>query len=337
MDTINLILKLESELTNKEIQEVEKIIKRTGYCEIVRILERNEFDIVLSYPKYFSETNAFLVNDSRECFEVQENFVKLLKNNLLTYNLKIRIVGVTVPFIYLMDSKEDIYYYKNIFKILEEVYENKNSNFGSERNVIINRKYGEFIFSDRSYDREYYQKVTISSQFESLKSKYDSNTFKNIYDEFPDLKKRMKFEYYLKISKSRGLGKIMTLNEFKNFNIFEIFIEKASDYILENLLNEEKIEKVFDYKIEELTDKFYEERNRKKLNYENFFYKYINLIVDYQVIRKTLKQIRNPKTQEGAITNIRRLIFRTEEKEKIIIFDTYEKIKNMIRFFKKFR
>lgn len=337
MDTINLILKLENELTNKEIQEVEKIIERTGYCEIVRILGRNEFDIVLSYPRYFSETNAFLINNSRECFEVQEDFVKLLKNNSLTCDLKIRVVGVTVPFIYLMDSKEDIYYYKNIFKILEEVYENKSSTFGSERNVIINKKYGEFIFLDKSYNREYCQKVIISSQFESLKSKFSSNTFRSIYDEFPDLRKRMRIEYFLKISKSRELGKIMTLTEFQNFNIFESFTDKAVEYILENLLNEEKIEKVLEYKIDELTDKFYEERNRKKLNYENFFYKYINLIVDYRVIRRTLKQIKNPKTQEGAITNMRRLIFRTEEKEKIIIFDTYEKIKNMISFFKKFK
>lgn len=334
MDKLNLILESEKELINKEIQEIERIIERTGYCEIVRMFGKNEFNIELSYPKYFSESNAFLINSSEECFKIQEDFVKLLKNNSLTCNLKIRIVGVTVPFIYLMDSEEDICTYKNVFKILEEVYMKRNLTLGSEKNMLISERYGRIIFSDRSYDREYYQQVIISSHFKNLKYEYNQNTFENICEEFPNLEKRMRFEYSVNISKDREIGKVMTLDEFRNFNVFGVFVNKAIDYILENLLNEESIESVIEEKTDELTDKLYDEITRRKPDYERLFYKYIDLILDYQIVRKALNQIRNPKTRERAVTIIRKLIFKNEIRERVIIFNTCEKIQSMIKLFK---
>lgn len=336
MDTINIILDFEKELTNNEIREIERIIKRSGYCEIVRMFGRNEFDIEFSYPKYFSESNAFLIDSSEKCFEVQDDFAKLLKSSLLTSNLKIRMVGVAVPFVYLMDSKEDIYTYKNVFKILEEVYRKNNLVFGSERDTL-KRRYDKVIFSDRSYDREYYQQVTISSHFKNLKYEFNQRKFENICEEFPDLKKRIIFEYMLNISKDREIGKVMSLDEFRDFNMFEVFTKKAIDYILENLLDEEKIQMVINEKTNELTDKLADEIARRKLDYERFFYKYIDLILDYQIVRKALNQIKNLKTREGAVTSIRRLIFTNEKIENIIIFNTYEKIQSMIEFFKKLK
>ena len=63
------------------------------------------------------------------------------------------------------------------------------------------------------------------------------------------------------------------------------------------------------------------------INYENFIYKEIEHIYDYEIIRRALKLcIENQKTREKATTAIRKVLFKYEDDENIIMMDTYKKI-----------
>lgn len=335
MDTINIILDLRKELSNREIREVEKFIERIGYCDVIRPFGTNELDIRFSYPRYFSQTNAFLIKNSDQCFEVQQDFARILQKNPLTREATIRIVRVDVPFTFLMDDEETFYMYKNVFKILAEVY--KCENFNSDPKKIMSmltEKDETLIYADRQDSKNYYQKVMIYDQYKKFKDKSNNKkSFQSICNEFPDLPRRMRIEYSTRVPKNRELGKPMSLEEFETFRVFDIFVPKAIEYILNNLLNEEQIDNILRNKIYELDDRLYHERNSRKIDYERFIYQNIDLIVDYSIIRKALNQIENIKTREGAVRSVRRLIWEYEYENHIIIMETCDKIKKMIDFF----
>lgn len=335
MDTINIILDLRKELNNREIRDVENFIERTGYCDVIRTIGTNKLDIRFSYPRYFSQTNAFLIKSADECFEVQEDFVRTLQKNTLTRKSIIRIVRADVPFTFLMDKGEEFFMYKNIFKIFAEVY--KCENLASDPKKIMSmltERNETLIYADRPDIKNYNQKVMIYNQYKKFRDKANNKkSFQNICDEFQDLPRRMRIEYSTRVPKNRELGKPMSLEEFKTFKVFDIFVPKAIEYILNNLLNEEHIDSILRDKIYELEDKFCYERDNRKIDYERFIYKNIDLILDYSVIRKALNQIENIKTREGVVRSVRRLIREYERENHIIIMGTCDKIREMIEFF----
>lgn len=335
MDTINIIVDLRKELSNREIRDVEDFIEGLGYCDVIKTIGTNELDIRFSYPRYFSQTNAFLIKSADECFEVQEDFVKILQKNPLTREAVIRIVRADVPFTFLMDKGEEFFMYKNIFKIFAEVY--KCENLASDPKKIMSmltEKDETLIYADRPDIKNYNQKIMIYNQYKKFRDKPNNReSFQNICNEFPDLPRRIRIEYSTRVPKNRKLGKIMSLEEFKNFEVFDIFVPKAIEYILNNLLNEEHIDNILRDKMYEIDERLYQERNNRKIDYERFIYQNINLIVDYSVIRRVLNQIENIKTREGAVSTVRRLILKYEYENNTIIMDTYDKIKKIIEFF----
>lgn len=336
MDTINIILTLEEELSGREIDEVERLIKNTGYCDIIRTYNNTgSLDIRLSYPRYFSKTNAFLIRTADECFEVQEDFVKILKRNPLTRNSTIRLVRADVPFTFFMNKNEKFHMFKNIFRIFAEVYTYQNLTANPKKILdMLNEKEETLIYSDRADIKNYYQKIMIYNQWKKFRDKYNPKEFKKICEEFPDLSRRIRIEYSIRVSKNRRLSKEMDLEQFECFNIYNEFVPKAIEYILENILNEEIIEQVLDDKMYELKEYFYNEKRNKRIDYKEFIYMYSDLIVDYCVIRKVLNHIENEKTREGGVTRVRCLIREFESKNEIIIMESYNIILDMIEFFK---
>ena len=125
----------------------------------------------------------------------------------------------------------------------------------------------------------------------------------------------------------------MSLEEFKNFEVFDIFVPKAIEYILNNILNEEHIDNILRDKMYEIDERLYYERNNRRIDYERFIYQNINLIIDYSVIRRALNQIENLKTREGAVRIVRRIIRKYEDENNVIIMETRDKIKKIIEFF----
>lgn len=334
MDTINIILNLNEELKSREIEEVEEYIEKTGYCDVLRSYGTRELNIRLSYPRYFSKTNAFLIKSADECFEVQEDFVRVLQSNPLTRNSTIRIVRADVPFTFIMDKGEEFYMYKNIFKILAEVYSYEYPNSDPKRIMSMLKEREEtLIYSDNQDSRNYYQRVMIYDQWKKFRDKYSKNDFEQLCREFPNLIRRIRIEYSVRVSKNRSLGREMSLNKFEEFNIFNTYVPKAIDYVLDNLLNEKHIDDILNDKTDEVEKMFFEEKKRGKIYYENFIYKNLDLIVDYSIIRQILNQIENIKTREGAIRVVRQILRRYEEKSGLIIMKTYHKIEKMIDFF----
>lgn len=334
MDTINIVLELNQELNSRELEEVEDFIERTGYADVLRINNRaNSLNIRLSYPRYFSRTNAYLISSIDECFEVQENFIRTLLKNELTRYSTVRLVRVDIPFTYIMRDSEEFYMYKNIFKIFAEVYKLQNVNCDpKEINDILKGRTETLIYADRTDHKNYYQKIMIYNPYKKFRDKYSRTEFEKICREFPNLSKRIRIEYSIRVSSQRTLGRKMSLEDFGNFNIYGTFLSKAVDYILDNLLNKELIDQVLDDKTFELKEYYYQEIQYKKIDYEKFIYKYSDLILDYKVLRNVLNEIYIRKTREGAVTKTKKLIEIYEAKHGIIILDSYniiDEIRNL--------
>lgn len=266
---------------------------------------------------------------------MQEDFVKILKRNPLTRNSTIRLVRADVPFTFFMNKNEEFHMFKNIFRIFAEVYTYQNPRANPKKILdMLNEKEETLIYSDRADIKNYYQKIMIYNQWKKFRDKYNPKEFKKICEEFPDLPRRIRIEYSIRVQKNRRLSKEMDLEQFECFNIYNEFVPKAIEYILENILNEEIIEQVLDDKMYELKEYFYNKKRNKRIDYKEFIYMYSDLIVDYCVIRKVLNHIENEKTREGGVTRVRRLIREFESKNEIIIMESYNIILDMIEFFK---
>lgn len=332
MDTINIILDLNQRLDGEEIEKVENYIKNLGYCDVLRTYGTDCVNIRLSYPRYFSKTNAYLIRDEDECFEVQEDFVKMLLKNELTRYSEIRITRADIPFTFYMKDKEEFYMYENIFKIFAKVYERRYPKVDPKTiDSILKGEEETLIYADRSDIKNYYQKIMIYNQYKKFEDKYSMEDFKKLKNEFPDLEKRIRIEYSIKAPKGRKLGKVMTLKEFEQYNVYQTYYQKGVDYILDNILNEEIIEEVIQDNVAELRECF--EKIDRRINYRDFIYNYSDLILDYRIIREVLNCISNRKTKEGAVTTVKRLLREYEDRKGIIVMGTYDKICEMIDFF----
>lgn len=162
----------------------------------------------------------------------------------------------------------------------------------------------------------------IYNQDLNISDKY-KDTYQNIIKEFPDLKKRIRIEVSKRIRR-----KPMGISTFAKFDIFSLYFPRFKRYLLDNLLNIDDLEIFYKKKIEELTNLLVEEKEKKRnFTYEAFLLEYINSILDYEILRRVLKEsTSNIKTFENAITAVRKLLKGYEEKNNIMILDVYNTI-----------
>ena len=330
MDTISIRL----EFTDKEkvyLKDIERIKNdlnlfksRLGYT-YVDVLEYNEERIIIkiSYPRFLKGHNAFLITNIDECLDVQEYFV----NTLFLYGYdkffsRINLIRVDIPFTYYMEEGEYFCYYQNIFKIFAYIYKINEINASPKAiQDILSGKQETLYYADTKVIANYNSRVMIYNQAQNIEDKMGYKTYKEILNEFPDLRKRIRIEVSKRIKRDS-----MLIKEFARFNIFGHYFPRFKRYLLDNLLNVDNLETIYREKIENLTNLLVEERDEKRnFTYEAFLLEHIHDIWDYEILRKALKKaIPNVKTYENAITAIRKILKKYEERNSIMILEVYD-------------
>jgi len=296
---------------------------RLGYT-YVDVLEYNEERMIIkiSYPRFFKGNNAFLITNVSECQEVQKYFVDtLISYRYNKFFSKINLIRVDIPFTYYMKEEEYFCHYQNIFKIFAYIYK-KNEPNASPKAIqdILSGKQETLYYADTKVIANYNSRIMIYNQDLNVYNKMDSNTYKDIIKEFPDLRKRIRIEVSKRIKRDS-----MFIEEFANFNILGHYFSRFKRYLLDNLINTDNLEIIYEEKVEELTNLLIQEREKKNFTYEAFLLEYINDIWDYEIIRRAVKRATiNTKTYENAITRIRKILKKYEERNNIMILDVYD-------------
>lgn len=338
MDTIQIAIKIGKDkigdVSQRELQEIRNSINYMKspygytYCDCLEISTVGNFIVKISYPRFFAGINAYLISNSNECMEVQEEFCEEIKSNKVLRDAEITLNRVDIPFTFLMKENYSFKSYKKVYQVLNSIYKIKNPKTCPKAFTDIEKFEAEtLIYADTSNIGGYNKKVTIYNQYNNIKAKTgDGSYLCSIEREYKDLHRRMRIEVSKRIQR-----KEFSIKEFSRFNIFKEYSTKYKAYILDNLLDLEEIENFYEEEAEKFADKLlmYKE-NSKNFSYENFIYRNIDYIYDYKIIRRALKIcISNKKTREKAITAIRKVLFEYQLKNNIILMETSEIIEKM--------
>ena len=84
MDTIEIGLMLVGclgvDLVQSLIKDVNSLLSPYGYtfCTVLEFSKTGNLIIKISYPRFFSGSNAFLIDRRSQCFEVQKYFAEAI-------------------------------------------------------------------------------------------------------------------------------------------------------------------------------------------------------------------------------------------------------------------
>ena len=338
MDTIQIAINLNKDkigdTSYKEVQKIafyiNGITSRYGYryCDFLSVSNAGNIVVKLSYPRFYGGINACIISSSKECMKVQRDFCNELNKNKLLEDAEIKLNRVDIPFTFFMDESYYFSSFKKVYQIFNFVYRKKNSKVDPKAYVDIAKFRPEtLIYADTKNISGYNSKITIYNQYNNIKIKtFDDNEFKKILFQYPDLKNRMRIEVSKRIQR-----KGFTIEEFESFDIFREYSGNYKKYLLDNIFDLEEIDKIYDELAYELAEKLNRCRTfSKNFNYENFIYKEIDSIYDYEIIRRALKRvIGNIKTRENAITSIRKILREYQTDSGIIVMNTYEAIEEI--------
>lgn len=132
MDTMQLGLMFNEdiEFTRRKQREfkrkVENIESPTSnmFCDVLKFsAESNKIIIKVSYPRYFFSNNAYLIESSKECLQVQKTLVKELEKVFGDQLEHIYVERIDIPFTYLMSKENKFTDYNNIYKVAALVLE----------------------------------------------------------------------------------------------------------------------------------------------------------------------------------------------------------------------
>ena len=334
MDTISIKIILRKGHRSTEIilraeDYINKIKSPKGYryCDVSRFASENEIKVKISYPRYYFGNNAYIIRQGYECLDVQEHFVKNIKQSSLLRNLdKIELVRVDIPFTYLMNEFERFSDYINIFKIMGEVYYKRNPQGRPKAyEDLISEEKETIIYSDSKTASGYNKRVIIYNQYLNLKSKLEPEELERTLKSFPELEDRMRIEVSKRIRR-----KPFSMTEFAEEDFFSHYKNEYQKYIFSNLLNLDEIEKVYEKNIEELTFQLAKDRKSSNFTYEKFILNEIKDIYDYEILRQAInKACDSIKTRESAVTTVRKIISEYEKRRKVIIMKTGEKLERI--------
>lgn len=333
MDTIEIRLNLKKELNlelltiNQLRDSINSMTSNRGYryCDVLELSRTGNLIVKISYPRYFAGTNAYLVTNRNECFEVQAHFVKTLFSDSLYNSIieSITLNRVDIPFTYLMNPDENFARYENIYYIFAFVYNQKRENNARTKAYmdLINRDFETLIYSpDGSCGKGYNNKLEVYDQALNLRNKLDDGLWENVINTYEDLPYRIRME----VSKRIRLRKNFTPNEFMAFDILGNYFEDYKKYILENVLDFNIIENLYDQWANELAKNLAVARQMKGFTYGEFIYQNQTLIYDYEVVRRAFGiAIDNISTRENAITRVRQILVEYENNNNIILMDVY--------------
>ena len=186
---------------------------------------------------------------------------------------------------------------------------------------------GTIIYSDHPQRAKYNKRVMFYDQYNNLKSKTeDGEKFNSIVVEYCELSRRLRIEMASRIRRVP-----VSIQDFPDYSIFSTYLPQFKEHILYSLFDLNEVNNFYNEKSVELANKIlrYREETTNFL-YETFIYKEVKRIHDYEIIRRALKIcIDNIKTREKAITVIRKVLFKYQLHENVIVMDTYNTIVQM--------
>lgn len=338
----------------EEIYEViSEILYKTRYCnEIKTKLDRRSISLILSYPRYFNQTNAFLITNKRECLEVNKGFINRIRDEIAHYehmnfkeniglldwfdnNVTIKIKRVDVAFTYYMKEHETFSSYRNIYLILNRIYRSFNKkSIPKNIGVLETGEMETLIFANTANVGSFDHKVTIYDQNKKFDNYYNNTNpelLNRTLENFPDLKQRIRIETSKRVDR-----KIFSLDQFEDFDIFSAYVPQYAEYALYNLFNGSMIEAVYIERIEKLKAILMIEKQYSNFNYQSFVYKYIDEIWDYEMIRVAIMESTcNPNTGYQACSTVREVLEKYEQNTGIIFFGVINKITDMSKMLNK--
>lgn len=335
MDTIQISIKLNEKRLEKasynDINHIGTYIANLEspaghkYCDCLEVSRVGNIVVKISYPRYFKGINAYLVTSSKQCLIVQNDFCYELGKHELLRDAEISLNRVDIPFTYIMNRDYEFYSFKKVYQIFNFVYQRKNVRVDPKAYVdIAEFKAETLIYANAKSLGGYNSKITIYNQYKNLMAKtFNDIEVNNLLREYKGLKYRMRIEVSKRIQR-----KEFTIKEFGIFDIFGEYTESFKNYILENILDIEIIDKIYEELVYDLVDKLEAHRTfSRNFNYENFIYREIDNIYDYEILRRAVKKLNNNvKTRENAITAIRKVLLEYEREKGIIVMNTYEAI-----------
>ena len=188
LDTISLKIAIEEPtgeyLEIEVMNRIKNVIERLSYCDL-RFKGDNYINIRMSYPRFYSQTNAFLISTPIECLNVNkaliESIIEELKISSVFYEFFISkvtfiLTRVDVAFTYMMENFRKFYQYRNIYNILNAIYCSINKTSIPKKIGVIGSDYVEtLIFTDSSNISNYNNKITIYNQAKKISDYYQIN------------------------------------------------------------------------------------------------------------------------------------------------------------------
>jgi len=286
MDTINIRFTFTRDLTPNELYDLKFNYK---YIENISVSHRYPctYNIGFSVPKFFSDTNVYLVYSND--FEVFKEAVIYLFKPLLVSAI---VTRVDTPFTYLMKPTESFNDYAHIFQLFSHIYYASNSK-GSFKNFenTIDQTKECYRIGDSSNINKANMKINIYDQYKKLLDcyGYNNNRIKNISEEFPDLPRRIRVEISRKLN--RPLENFFYKDEYKkSYDILEktIFEKEATDVTKE-----------------ELSKSYLDFFKEYGIDPTNIIYR--GSLFEYNIYREVLSEVTpNRKTLETRITKARK-------------------------------
>lgn len=330
MDTIEISLGLKGnlgmDLVQGFINEVNGLKSPYGYtfCDVLEVSKTGNIIIKISYPRYFFGNNACLINSRSACFEVQRYFVEnIMENEYWKQNIgELKLLRVDIPFTYVMNSYEEFNSYRNIFFIFAYAYDRMKHGARAKAYLdMFEGKYETLTYSDNGkVGKSSNDRLMIYNQWENLQNKLPEDIFEETVKAYPDLSQRMRLE----VSKRVRLRKGFNSSGFASLDILGNYFESYKNYILQNVLNFQIIDELYNQWSIELSQELIKQKAERKINYEVFVLQNISDIYDYEILRRALGiAIENGKTRESAVTKVRKILNNEQGRSNIIVIDTY--------------
>lgn len=295
----------------KYFNELINKIDNLRNCKI-RKKSDEEIEIILSFPRFYSRTNAYLLTKSKECKQVirefitsffKEKYIHNDYNNWIKDKIRIKLIRVDVPITYLMNKDKCFNDYRNVFCLLENIYKKDSKRMGKRNDVetII-------LFDGKTKDSSN-SKITIYNQHRKFEN-ICSTSINKLEKEFRDLKYRIRIELSKRIRRAN-----FTVKEFKYFDFYENYIYKYAQDISEVLFDEDKIEDIWQKQIKLLVGRY----SKSSAKLETFLWENLDDIWDYKIITKVLDRvIENDNTYYKKCSQAKE--FLKKEKRKLELF-----------------
>ena len=286
MDTINVKFTFLRELTQEEINS---LIREYRYIEKISHNHNsiNDYTIGFSIPKYFSATNAYLIN-AEDFNKFKSHIIELFS----PITKSATVSRIDTPFTYWMLPGYTYESYAHIFKFMSLCYSISNNKSSTKyfADALTDQR-ESFIMGDHTNLNKANTKIIIYDQNKKLydfDSSVNKTTYQRLLKEFPDLPKRIRIE----VSRKTNIA-------LENLSYSDQY-QKSYNYLKKHLFDEEVINKAKETLTQEYVEKYPTSSSMTAA--------YHTPVFEYNAFRDYLKYIhrdKSSKTLEGKITRLR--------------------------------